>query len=145
MRALERIAWSTGALAAIGAGAAYGGRHLLRRQAAKARRLIGDPLGHQAPNADKVYKKRYGNPIHLVILGDSIAAGLGADLPRETLGARLARKLAKATQRSVSLRTAARPGSESKDLPKQIAWMPADYCPDIAIIIVGGNDVTHRI
>lgn len=145
MRTLERLALATGALAAIGAGAAYGGRHLLRNQAATARLLIGDPLGHQAPNADKVYKKRYGDPIHLVILGDSIAAGLGADLPRETLGARLARKLARATQRSVSLRTAARVGSESKDLPRQVEWLPADYRPDIAIIIVGGNDVTHRI
>lgn len=130
---------------AFGAGVYFGGKHLLARQAALTRRIIGDPLGHVAPRADKTYKRRYGNPIHLVIVGDSIAAGLGAELPRETLGARLARKLAKKTERAVTLRTAAVPGSESRDLARQMEKLPASYRPDVAVVIVGGNDVTHRI
>ena len=76
-------------------GAAVGGRDLLRRQAAVAREQIGKPLGEEALAADRTWKKKYGDRIDLLVLGDSIAAGLGADKPRQTLGARLARKLAK--------------------------------------------------
>lgn len=148
MRTRERLLTAgilTAGFGATGAGLYYGGKHWLARQAARARAVIGDPHGHVAPMADKTYKSRYGNPIHLSIFGDSIAAGLGAELPHETLGARLSRKLAKRTGRAVTLRTAARPGAESRDLGKQVAWLPADHCPDLAVIIVGGNDVTHRI
>ncbi|HRI98372.1 MAG TPA: SGNH/GDSL hydrolase family protein, partial [Nocardioides sp.] len=80
------------------AGVLFAGRLLLRRQAALARRLIGKPLGEQALDADKRYQKKYGAALDLLLLGDSIAAGLGAELPKETLGARLASRLAKATR-----------------------------------------------
>ena len=105
------------AIAAAGglAGAAVA-RGLLHRQAAVARRLIGKPLGEVAPDADRTWKKRYGAPIDLLLVGDSIAAGLGADRPKETLGGRLARALAKATGRAVRLRTVARVGAESSML-----------------------------
>lgn len=135
-------------LAALGGGtyaAAYVGRQLLVRQAAAARALIGKPLGESAPDADKVYKKKYGDRLELLVLGDSIAAGLGAELPRETFGARLAKKLAKRSQRSVRLRTAAKVGSESSMLAAQLETLPASYRPDAAVVIVGGNDVIHRV
>lgn len=134
-----------GVLGAIAGGASYGARELLSRQAAQARRLIGDPLGHVAPNADRTYKKRYGDPIHLLVLGDSIAAGLGADAPKHTLGGGLARRVAKRTGRAVRLRTAAVVGSESSVLAEQLASLPPSYRPDVAVIVVGGNDVTHRV
>ncbi|MGN6723750.1 MAG: SGNH/GDSL hydrolase family protein, partial [Marmoricola sp.] len=118
---------------------------LLHRQAGIARGIIGKPLGEEALNADRVYKKRYGDPIELLILGDSIAAGLGAEFPRETLGARLSRKLAKELHRSVRLRTAAIVGAESNRLPDQLASLPTRYRADVAVIVIGGNDVTHRI
>ncbi|HWU22869.1 MAG TPA: SGNH/GDSL hydrolase family protein, partial [Nocardioides sp.] len=86
---------SAGVLSAGAALTAHGTRELLRRQASAARRVIGKPHGETAPSADRVYKKRYGDRIELLVLGDSIAAGLGAELPRHTLGARLARKTAK--------------------------------------------------
>ena len=73
------------------AGAALAGRGLLQRQAAAARRVIGKPLGEEAIDADRVWKKKYGDPIDLLLLGDSVAAGLGAERPKETLGGRLAR------------------------------------------------------
>lgn len=136
------------AIAAIGgvvAGAALAGRGLLRRQAAAARRVIGKPLGEEAIDADRVWKKKYGAPLDLLLLGDSIAAGLGAERPKETLGGRLARALAKETGRAVRLRTAARVGSESSMLADQLAGLPASYRPDVAVIVVGGNDVTHRV
>ncbi len=134
-----------GVLGATAGGAGYAGRRLLHRQAAIARALIGKPLGEQAPDADKVYKKRYGDPVDLLLLGDSIAAGLGAELPNETLGARLAKGLAKKSHRSVRLRTGAVVGSESSMLAKQLAELPDGYRPHVAVIVVGGNDVTHRV
>jgi lysophospholipase L1-like esterase len=134
-----------GVLGVAAAGAAYAGTRLLHRQAAIARAMIGKPLGEDAPDADKTYKKRYGDPVQLVLLGDSIAAGLGAELPGETLGARLAKGVAKKAHRSVRLRTAAVVGSESRALSRQLDSLPSGYRPDVAVIVIGGNDVTHRL
>ncbi len=117
----------------------------LRLQARAARRVIGKPLGEDAHMADKLYKKKYGNTIELLLLGDSIAAGLGAETPKHTLGAQLARRLAKRTHRSVRLHTAAHVGSETSMLRAQLAALPAGYAADVAVIVVGGNDVTHRV
>lgn len=144
-RVFVRWGIGAGALGVIAGGAAYGTKEMLTRQAAIARSRIGDPLGHVAPSADRVYKKRYGEPIDLLLLGDSIAAGLGADQPKHTLGGGLARRVAKRTGRAVRLRTAAVVGSESSVLAAQVDGLPAAYRPDVAVIVVGGNDVTHRI
>jgi lysophospholipase L1-like esterase len=144
-RVLARWGLRAGALGAIGGSAAYGAREVLSRQATIARSRIGNPLGTVAPSADKVYKKGYGEPVDLLLLGDSIAAGLGADHPKHTLGGGLARRVAKRTGRSVRLRTGAVVGSESSVLAMQIEGLPATYRPDVAVIVVGGNDVTHRI
>lgn len=138
---------ATAALTVV-AGAAvssYGARELLHRQAATARRLIGKPLGETAPDADRVWKASYGDPLDLLLVGDSIAAGLGADRRKDTLGGRLAKGLAKRTGRAVRLRTAAVVGSESSQLAAQLATLPDGYAPDLAVVVVGGNDVTHRV
>lgn len=132
-------------VAASGAGAVVGAQLVLRRQAAAARAVIGQPLGEEAPDADRVFKRRHGDTVDLLVLGDSIAAGLGADGPRGTLGARLARHVSKRTERAVRLRTAAVVGAESSALEHQLAALPADYVPDVAVVVVGGNDVTHRV
>lgn len=140
---MRRTALLTAAGLGLGTVAA---REVLRRQAAHARRLIGKPLGEEAVDADRTWKKRYdGAPVELLLLGDSIAAGLGAERPKETLGARLAVRLAKAVQRPVRLRTGARVGAESSVLAEQLASLPAAYRPDVAVVVVGGNDVTHRV
>lgn len=125
--------------------AALGALSLVRVQARIARRAIGQPLGHRAHTADRTYKRKYGAPVDLLVLGDSIAAGLGADVPEQTLGAQLARRLAKGLRRSVRLHTAARVGAESSMLRAQLAGLPPDYRPDVAVVVVGGNDVTHRV
>lgn len=127
------------------AGLVAGAHGLLRRQAALARAAIGKPLGEQALTADRTWRAKQGRRLDLLLLGDSIAAGLGAERPRHTLGARLARRLSKRTGRAVRLRTAAVVGSESKDLAAQLASLPASYRPDVAVVVVGGNDVTHRV
>jgi lysophospholipase L1-like esterase len=120
-------------------------RHLIRWQARTARAVIGKPLGDRPHTADRTYKKKYGDPIRVLLLGDSIAAGLGADEAEHTLGAQLALRLAKRTRRSVRLHTAAHVGSETSMLRAQLAGLPEGYRADVAVIVVGGNDVTHRV
>jgi lysophospholipase L1-like esterase len=126
-------------------GAALAGHQVIARQARAARRAIGKPLGEEAHAADRTYKKKYGDALDLLVLGDSIAAGLGADTAKGTFGAQLAKRLAKQVRRSVRLRTAAVVGSESSMLAAQLASLPRDYVADVAVVIVGGNDVTHRV
>ena len=142
---LTRAGVALAVLGGVAGATAYGARELLHRQAAQARRAIGKQLGEVAPVADKHYKKKYGEPVDLVVLGDSIAAGLGAERPKHTLGGRLARGIAKQAGRSVRLRTAAVVGYESIMLAEQLATLPPSYRPDVAVIVVGGNDVTHRV
>ncbi|MEP9382611.1 SGNH/GDSL hydrolase family protein [Nocardioides sp. KR10-350] len=135
-----------GAVGVVGAAAGLGFVTLLKRQAEHARQVIGKPLGEVAPNADKIYKKSYaGRPIDLLIVGDSIAAGLGAETAKGTLGARLAKGIARRVEQPVRLRTIAVVGAETSMVPAQLATLPASYVPDVAVVIVGGNDVTHRI
>jgi lysophospholipase L1-like esterase len=141
----RRLTLAAGMAAGAVALSTYGVRELLTRQAAAARRVIGKPLGEVAPDADRVWKRKYGDPLDLLLLGDSIAAGLGAERPKDTLGARLAKGMAKRTHRAVRLTTAARVGSESSVLPDQLDALPASYRADVAVIVVGGNDVTHRV
>ncbi|GAB6984519.1 SGNH/GDSL hydrolase family protein [Nocardioides pyridinolyticus] len=132
---------ATGVVAASVAASAYA----LRHQAAIARARIGKPLGEEALRIDKTYKSSYGDPVDLLLVGDSIAAGLGAERPRDTLGGQLARRLARATHRSVRLRSVAVVGAETSHLPGQLARLPPGYVPDVAVVVVGGNDITHRV
>jgi len=135
-----------GAVGVVGAAAGAGFVTLLKRQAAHARDIIGKPLGEVAPDADKTYKKAYGGPpVELLLLGDSIAAGLGAETPKGTLGARLAKGIAKKIERPVRLRTAAVVGAETSMVGAQLDALAPTYRPDVAVLIVGGNDVTHRV
>lgn len=144
VRRVVAISASAGAVLGALLGAVGGTRLLLRRQAAVARRRIGKPYD-VAPDADRVYKRKRGEQLELVVVGDSIAAGLGAELPGETLGARLAKGLAKRTGRAVRLTTTAVVGAESSMLAAQLAGLDPAVRPDVAVVVVGGNDVTHRV
>jgi lysophospholipase L1-like esterase len=142
-------AWRPPARAAVSVGGlaltAVLVNEVLRAQARIARKAIGRPLGETVPYADKVYKKKYGAPLDLLVLGDSIAAGLGAERAKYTLGGQLARRVAKRAQRSVRLRTAAQVGAETWMLESQLDALPPGYIADVAVVVVGGNDVTHRV
>lgn len=128
------------------AASAAGIRLLLARQAAIARRRIGKPLGEESLDADRLWRRKLdGEPVELLLLGDSLAAGLGAQTRKQTLGGRISKGLAARIQRPVRLTTAAVVGSESPDLGSQLDGLPSDYAPQVAVIVVGGNDVTHRI
>lgn len=138
LAAVAGIASTAAVLAVTAAG-------VLRLQARAARRIIGKQVGEGVPLVQKVYKKKYGDPVELLLIGDSIAAGLGATSPGETLGAQLAKRLAKKTHRTVRLRVGAHVGSETSMVRAQLAALPARYRADVAVLVVGGNDVTHRV
>ncbi|GAA2880807.1 lipase [Actinoplanes cyaneus] len=139
IRTAGRIAGSvTGALAGVTALSAG----LLLRQAADARRII--PMAEAPPpRGDGVYgAKFHGKPLSLVILGDSSAAGYGVHRPRETPGALFATGISRRLRRPVSLRRFAVVGCVSSGLPWQVD-AALEHEPDLAIILIGGNDVTH--
>ncbi|MCX7521552.1 SGNH/GDSL hydrolase family protein [Microbacterium sp. STN6] len=83
-----------------------------------------------------------GEPLHLAMLGDSLAVGVGADSAADTVGARLAVGLAAHLKRPVRLHSVAVVGAESRNLSEQIVALD-ETAPhvDIAIVIIGSNDV----
>jgi lysophospholipase L1-like esterase len=83
-------------------------------------------------------------PLRLVLLGDSAALGVGVD-PADTVGGQLARRLSEgvagAPQRQVSLSSVGVSGSRSADLATQVARALLAERPDVAVILIGANDV----
>ena len=75
----------------------------------------------------------------LLLLGDSLAAGLGADRPKHTLGGELSRRLARHTGRSVRLHTVAMVGAESSMLSVQLAELPSGYRADVAVLVISAR------
>jgi lysophospholipase L1-like esterase len=117
-------------------------------QAALAKRAIG-PRTTAPPYADGRYlppgePTARGTSLRLAVLGDSGAAGLGADEPENTPGAVIARELAAAAGRPVLLTNTAVVGAQSKDLAAQVDRILA-VRPNVAVIMVGANDLTHHV
>ncbi|WP_229072127.1 SGNH/GDSL hydrolase family protein [Actinoplanes sp. DH11] len=141
-RRLKAAGRITGVLAGMTAGATALSAGLLMRQAAEARRVI--PLAEAPPpRGDGVYGAKFGGkPLGLVILGDSSAAGYGVHRPRETPGALFATGVSRRLRRPVRLHRLAVVGSMSSGLPYQVD-AALEYEPELAIILIGGNDVTH--
>ena len=83
-------------------------------------------------------------PVRLVLLGDATALGVGVDRVADTVGGQLAAMLAEgAAGRRVELSSVAVAGSRSADLATQVARALVGPRPDVAVILVGTNDVTH--
>lgn len=140
----RRIATATaaggGGLGLLG-GTAMG---LLLAQARQVRRgVVGVPIGHP-PAVDGQWGTGEGEPLSLVLLGDSTAAGLGVERTEQTLGVLLAVGLAELAGRPIRLTSVAVIGAESAHLGDQVGRALGAE-PDAAIIMIGGNDVTHRI
>jgi lysophospholipase L1-like esterase len=139
-RITAAAAYGTGSVTA--AGAVLTG--VLIGQALIARRTI--PLAEAPPpRCDGRYGTEHkGEPIRLALIGDSSAAGYGVEAPRHTPGALLAAGLAEQLRRPVLLRCVAVVGADSADLQPQVERVLA-FLPDVAVILIGGNDVTHRL
>ena len=136
------------ATAAVG-GAAVGGGGLgmLWAQSLLARRRVGDPRGEPFA-VDGVYGTGDGTPIRMVMLGDSGAAGLGAAAPRDTVAVLVAEGVAAAAGRPVELANLAVVGAQTSNLPAQVTAADERFAGqrcDLAVIMIGANDVTHRV
>jgi lysophospholipase L1-like esterase len=112
-------------------------------QARQVRRSI--PLAEAPPpRCDGVYgAKLPGPPITFVLLGDSSAAGYGVHRARETPGALLATGISRRLRRPVRLHRLAVVGALSSRLAPQVE-AASELRPDLAMILIGANDVTHR-
>ncbi|GAB3356275.1 SGNH/GDSL hydrolase family protein [Modestobacter lapidis] len=124
------------------AGAALVG--LLRHEARDARRTIevrrapADP-----PNGNGRYGSGRGRPIVLAMLGDSSAVGLGVHRAEQTPGVLIASALTELAERPVRFVRLAGTGATSARLAAQVELALAEE-PDVAVIMIGANDVTNR-
>jgi lysophospholipase L1-like esterase len=81
-------------------------------------------------------------PIRFAMLGDSTAAGYGVYRDRDTPAAQLALGISQVARRPVHVTNVAVVGAESADLLKQYDALGTARL-DLAIIMVGANDVTE--
>jgi lysophospholipase L1-like esterase len=134
-------AYGGGGLSLVGAGL-YG---VLTAQAKLARKTIGTASGEPPPDATGWYgRNRPGPAIKIALLGDSSAAGYGVDRVEDTPGALLASGVSQHADRRVYLREFCVVGAQSSQLRQQIdRALPIE--PDVAVILIGGNDVTHVV
>jgi lysophospholipase L1-like esterase len=133
-------AFGGGGLSLLG-GALYG---VLNLEAKLARRAIGQMREDPPPDATGWYGRgRQGPAIRVALLGDSSAAGYGVERVEETPGAMLANGISEHANRRVYLRDFAVVGARTPHLASQIdRALPIE--PDVAMILIGANDVTHR-
>ncbi|WP_329567047.1 SGNH/GDSL hydrolase family protein [Kitasatospora sp. NBC_01266] len=144
-RIATAAAYGGGGLGLLGAGLA-GVLFTESRLAVRAVGLLeGDP-----PKADGVYGDGLADPgaeqqepLVLAFLGDSTAVGLGVRRGRETPGALLATGLAAVAEQRVRLVNVAVSGARSDDLARQVRLALA-HRPQVAVIIIGANDVTRH-
>lgn len=148
----KRVA-AAAALGGGGIGVLTGGAiGLIVAEAKLARRAIGPAKG-DPPRADGVYGAWYATPgvevIRMAVLGDSSAAGYGVTESARTPGALLASGLAEAANSPVRLHNVAKVGGQSSDLGWQLervlASAPDGQAPHVVMIMIGANDVTHRV
>jgi lysophospholipase L1-like esterase len=138
-------AYGGGGLAALAGALGAAGYGVVRAEAAIARRLIGRPFD-TSPDDNGVYGHGPGEPVEIILLGDSTAAGLGTDERSQTIGAILSSGVAALSGRRVRLTNVAVVGSQSSGLEIQLAnALDSVPSPDVAVILVGANDVTARI
>ena len=133
--------------AAVGGGSVglgLAGVMLLREEARAARRTVeGRGVKLDPPSGDGIYGHRRGKPLVFAVLGDSTAVGLGVERASETPGVLVAAALAELAERPVRLVRLAVSGAESRELDPQVEQALAEQ-PDVALIMVGANDVTTR-
>jgi lysophospholipase L1-like esterase len=138
----------------LAAAAAYGGGGLsllgaslygvLRAEALVARRTIGNADGRVPDSTGWYGRGRPGPAVKIALLGDSSAAGYGVASVEETPGAWLGSGVAERADRRVHLRDVAVVGAQSSDLAVQVSAV-LQLDPDVAVILIGANDVTHSV
>ena len=117
---------------------------LLREEARAARRKVEARTATvDPPSGDGIYGRGRDKPLVFTVLGDSSAVGLGVDKAIETPGVLVAAALTELAERPVRLIGLAVSGAVSRDLDDQVDKALAEQ-PDVALIMIGANDVTSR-
>jgi len=131
--------------AALGSGAvATSILSVLLGEGALARRSIGTTQD-RPPSADGMYGDELaGEPVSCLILGDSAAVGYGMTHADATPPGMVGLGLAHLLDCPVQITSVAKVGAQTSDLNAQIdLGLKAE--PHIALIVIGTNDVTHRV
>jgi lysophospholipase L1-like esterase len=129
---------------AIGAGTLSAAVGLLLGQVKLARRTIG-VTDERPPSADGVYGDDLpGQPIRCLILGDSGAVGYGMTSAETTPPGLIGLSLSHLLDAPVHIHSEAVVGARTSALREQIN-RGLTYSPDVAVIIIGTNDVTHHV
>jgi lysophospholipase L1-like esterase len=144
----------------IVSGAAYGGGGavgllggafgLLLAQTLLARRRVGSPriTPFVVDGCYEPASRGGAGPYRFAMLGDSGAAGLGADEPDDTPAVIVARGLAEETGRAVRLVNLGVVGAQTGDVRTQVERARTAFDgdgPDVVVVMVGANDVTHAV
>lgn len=142
-RVAAAAAFGGGSLGALGAalvGVIYGETKLARRRIR--------PTETPPPRADGTWAvpglPPGRPPLRLVVLGDSSAAGYGLRDGADTPAAVLARGLSAWSRRPVDVQCAAVVGAQSRALGEQVQGV-IPHRPELAYIMIGTNDITHRV
>ncbi len=139
MRVSRRVAATTalGTAGAVGASVGF-----LFGETVLARRLIG-VTDARPPSPDGLYGDNLsGETVRLLVLGDSAAVGYGMQTQMTTPPALMGWGLAQLVQGPVQVQSVAVVGAESSDLAEQVD-RGLEFGADVAVIVVGANDVTH--
>ncbi len=93
-------------------------------------------------------------PLRLVVLGDSTAAGVGVDRPEHALPHQVAQRVADTEGRPVHVLGYGVAGARAADLvprqlPRALEPRPQEHEPfiagaDVVVVVIGANDATHR-
>lgn len=126
---------------------------LLVAEARLARNHVGRAI-HPVPDANGLYQPAPdlgltpgpdATPaLRIGVIGDSSAAGYGVHTPEETPAYVMADQVAAKSGRSVQMTSYAVVGARSFDLATQVALALEDGV-DVAVILLGANDVTHMV
>ncbi|MEO9200029.1 MAG: SGNH/GDSL hydrolase family protein [Antricoccus sp.] len=144
MRRAQSIAIAVGiaGASAITATAAFAGLLIGEARFAQHRVEERTPVD-DPPTGNGVWGNGTGKPIIMAMMGDSSAVGLGCDEVEETPGVLIAAGLSRLSGRPVRLVRVAISGSESKNLDSQVDDI-LPLRPDLAVVMIGANDVKSR-
>lgn len=142
-----KTAWKVASAGKGGGGfgiASVGLLALLAAEAKMARNRIGRAI-HPVPDPNGLYGTEYtGDVLRVAVIGDSSAAGYGVHHRTEVPGYVIADRIAHDLRRPVEMFSYAVVGARSFDLAIQVAEALDDKV-DVAVILLGANDVTHMV
>ena len=105
---------------------------------------LPEPTGQRHGVAASTNADSTSRPLSLLITGDSSAAGVGAETQDNALASQLAAALAQRIQRAVHWHLIAQTGLTSIGLLNLLRGQTL-VAFDIAVVIVGVNDITHNV